>query len=453
MKLTLKNSADIDWLRLVIPYEYTDIKAMGYKSATNQPIDSASTIEDIDSMVIKLKKAMQLYYGVEFTDIVKDYEDKFRQWVTCDPLWGYDRGIAYGKIKIFYNEVDHTGKAPVNRLDMGMAIELSGSACQQLKDSAKRYKMTLLDILKQIKETFPQVKCTRLDLCYDKYDKNRYLTPSAIWKAFERNQITCKANKFRNYRSGEYNDDKKIMTGETTYIGSTPRMLRIYDKSKERFYGHGDKWVDANAYWVRFEFQLQDVYATAMFNTLLADTPMEDAFFDYLADFMTIVKHKEKNKYGHEITRKDRKSPTSYWNKFIDSPNRKKVYIARKEGYDIGRSQRWIEGSVSKTLTKQVLNHIIKGGDPVRYINHIIEQGKSRFTTSDFQELQLMMEQSNGTDEVIQELNSRQVQYGVYESDDGVEFNFKEMLDVMSGNAIQDVNDLPMYDIYGNEVD
>ena len=79
MKLTLKNSADIDWLRLVIPYEYTDIKAMGYKSATNQPIDSASTIEDIDSMVIKLKKAMQLYYGVEFTDIVKDYEDKFRQ--------------------------------------------------------------------------------------------------------------------------------------------------------------------------------------------------------------------------------------------------------------------------------------------------------------------------------------------------------------------------------------
>ena len=448
----MSNITNIDWLRLVIPYDYEKIRDDAYKSLTNQPIANGATKEHVVSMLTRLQKALKLYYGVEFAEMVADYEDRFLQWVACDPLWGYDGGMSYGKIKIFYNEVDENGEAPENRLKMGMAIELSGSACEQLREHANRHNLTLPELLVRVRDEFPKVKCTRLDLCYDKYDKNRYLTPAAIWKAYERNQIISKANNFRNYRSGEYTDSGAQATGETTYIGTTPRMLRIYDKAKERYFGHGDKWVNPDDTWIRFEFQFQDVYSVAVFNTIVSGESMENIFFDYLADFMQIVKHKEKNKYGHEILRKDRKSLTAYWKKFVDTPNRKKVNIQRYKEVDVGRRQSWIEKSVSKSFTKQVLAHVLQGGDPVRYINHLIAQGKSRLTTSDYQEIQLLMAQIDQPDELVQELQSREIEYGIYESDDGVEFDFREMMDVIYAEQEQGVNELRMYDIYGNEV-
>lgn len=232
--------------------------------------------------------------------------------------WGYNNVFAFTDyITIRYDDRDNT---------RGVSVSITGRG---LEDFFSWFNLACGDDLK-ISEVFSLLKVrgcrpSRLDLAFDDYSKR--FSPAD----YERWLLEGFFNT-RMKKHGFFCDDKK---GYTFYLGNRrKKLIRIYDKDIE---SAGE--IKA----VRYEFELHDLYAQAMFDQIINENV--PAFGDLILDSFRIINPDDNERI-------DRCSMLVEWEDFLKSTlTQNYVKVTHYKRYkNIVSLQRWIEKDVLPCL-------------------------------------------------------------------------------------------------------
>ncbi len=232
--------------------------------------------------------------------------------------WGYNNVFAFTDyITIRFDDRDNT---------RGVSVSITGRG---LEDFFSWFNLVCCDDLK-VSEFFKILKSrgcrpSRLDLAFDDYTKR--FSPAD----YERWLLEGYFNT-RMKKHGFFCDDKK---GYTFYLGNRrKKLIRIYDKDIE-----SDGEIKA----VRYEFELHDLYAQAMFDQIIDENV--PAFGDLILDSFRIINPDSNN----DISRCEM---LVEWEDFLKSTlTQNYVKVSHYKRYkNILSLQRWIEKDVLPCL-------------------------------------------------------------------------------------------------------
>jgi len=146
-------------------------------------------------------------------------------WIECRALFGHTVGYqnsAYPTVTVHWSPA---------RIDMGVMIDMPGSACRDLaNDDVIGFYAT------------QGFRCSRIDIALDFQSKAPF---EELHDEFEDGKVLCKARRARFIKEAE---------GRTVYVGSrhSEKYLRIYDKGAEQ---------NTNELWTRVELECKGEYA------------------------------------------------------------------------------------------------------------------------------------------------------------------------------------------------
>lgn len=279
------------------------------------------------------------------------------------PFPHYDSKVVFANIEV------HFSKTHNNAL-----VNLSGQACRQYEeymDKAEgwQWQSFLLGIINL------NGRISRIDLALDIFDN---LSPSVrkIQDYIKRGQLSTKAHKFVEINSGRISDG--VLTGFTVYIGSSPQILRIYDKAQERR-DNIDEVVLGK--WIRWELEITDSKAMQVAKLVGEGKPLSRVMRGILAShysFKTQMKGKK------EIHNKSRLPNMKWWDNFIGEIDEIPLRIVREKS-TMAKKKNWVENSVSKSLAMihQTLEEAYGTELAKVYLNDLLQEGKVKFTDSD----------------------------------------------------------------------
>lgn len=371
----------IDWLRVVFPYSY-EIKSDRRRFKTKGKNKIVSVIPWVDKIETELNTVFDIFGLPLF-----DKNVKTTQWYPSVPLWNYDSAIQHGSIRVMYNFADMNKLYPKNRMDMGIAIEMSGSAIREYEQYMFKNGLTWSKLFKRLSEERPDAKVTRIDVALDVINGIKSIQPRSLLRLAKNNQISTKIKTYKFYESGDTRTGD--VQGETFYLGKSDFKLRVYDKKSERMYSHGDSFLNDVETWVRWEIQLANKYSKMFFDNLAMGMDMTLLYFSLLDKLMKVV---EKN---DEMDMKQRsKLPAlKWWVNFIDDTTELHV-LNPKPNQTLVRNNNYLERQVSKTLVKTLIAHQQSGGDPKQLISHWIEQGIRKLSYDDVITIQNLIQDS-----------------------------------------------------------
>lgn len=279
------------------------------------------------------------------------------------PFPHYESKVTFANIEV------HFSKTHSNAL-----VNLSGQACRQYEEYMNKaegwqWQSFLIEIINL------NGRVSRIDLALDIFDD---LSPSVkkIQDYIKRGQLSTKAHKFVEINSGRISDG--ILTGFTVYIGSSPQILRIYDKAQERR-DNVDEIVMGK--WIRWELELTDSKALQTAKLIGEGKPLNKVMRGILAShysFKTQVKGKK------EIHNKSRLPNMKWWNTFIGEIEEIPLRTMREKP-TMSKKKNWVENSVSKSLAMvyQTLEKAYGTELAKVYLNDLLQQGQVKFSDSD----------------------------------------------------------------------
>ena len=246
------------------------------------------------------------------------------------PYPTYDTCISFANIKLHSSEKHGS-----------ILIDMSGQACRQYEEYMSRvggwhwqkFISSVLDM---------EGKVTRIDLALDVFDES---TPSVrvIQDYVKRGQLCTKSHKFIEINSGRVSDGK--LTGFTLYIGSSPQILRIYDKKQERLDNNSEIVIVEK--WIRWEFELTAGKAMQVALLISNGKPLNLIFKGILSAHYSF-KTKPKNK--SDIHNKSRLPNMRWWENFIGGIDSISLKITREKP-TLKKKKGWIEKSTIKSLS------------------------------------------------------------------------------------------------------
>lgn len=289
---------------------------------------------------------------------------EFSSEVKGSPYPTYDDSISFANIKL-HSSKNHNS----------VLVDLAGQACRQYEEYMSRvdgwhwhgFISFILD---------NQGKITRIDLAIDVFDDS---TPSVkvIQDYIKRGQLSTKSHKFVEINSGRILDGK--LTGFSLYIGSSPQILRIYDKKQERK-DNADEVVNVEK-WVRWELELTAGKAMQACFHIVGGKPLSVIIKGILSAHYCF---KTQPKNASDFHNKNRLPTMMWWQKFIEGietiplkVTRDKITLKRKKG--------WIEKSTVKSISMVYESFARVYGKEYaeHYLKELILMGKAKITDSD----------------------------------------------------------------------
>lgn len=385
----VKDRIVLDWLRFSIPYEFNENDSKQYLSNNLNPQRAYKVNrESAKSLLLVVLNALSLD-GKNYTNASLASLSAVNK-----ALYGYDKTYMVGRSHVMLKTPERY--MTKSALKMGVCVDLSSHALRDIENSSEFTNWT--DWLLNIRELFPSVKFSRVDLAADFFHDLKQLTPLGLHK-IARQSYGRKLHVNHIYRS------KTIVTtdlrngkidGSTFYLGSSSSsyMLRVYDKYNERLNSHGDSWLKKSKIknWTRYEFECHSVSGRVI--ELLANgVDAGSIWLDLLRKMMFIQASPREQGVFIDVLKFNSKSKKyktkkvevpKFWAKFVKKSNVPKFdYKGKSPHWTYDKHMKWLEMSVLPSFTKDLLAQIMQGGDVETYLNHIIKQGMSKLTPRD----------------------------------------------------------------------
>jgi len=212
-------------------------------------------------------------------------------------FYGYSKRITYEGISILF---DGHGS------DMGVMLDMSGQGCRTFESLGSGDWESLFDLVKHWQGE-KRMNISRLDIAYD--DHEGILDISKISNDTEAGFYIAKTRNFEVINSSK---GRSVNHGSK----SSGAYIRIYDKAKER--GYTD-----DRHWIRLELQLRDKNALGFIQN---DTAIGLKFLGVVSNYLRYVMPNATD------TNKRRWHDTEYWQNFIRSAEKIRIY--QKPGID-----------------------------------------------------------------------------------------------------------------------
>lgn len=291
MKTKENNECLIDYLRFSIP---------------------ESNVKDIAENILCISIC-------EFTNDVKN-----------SPYPSYTGCYSFANINI-HNSENHSS----------VLVDISGKGCRQYEEymsSAKGWHwQALIETI-----IYSEGKVTRIDLALDIYDSS---SPSVkvLQDYVKRGQLSSKSHKFMEINSGRILDGKLL--GYSLYIGSSPQILRIYDKKQERL-DNNDEIVLVDK-WIRWELEITENKAMQVAYQISSSKPLNTIIKGILSAHYSFKTQQKGKKDFHN---KSRLPNMKWWDKFINDVEKIPLKIVR-EKITLKEKKQWIEKSTVKSIS------------------------------------------------------------------------------------------------------
>ena len=289
---------------------------------------------------------------------------EFSSEIKGSPYPTYDACINFANIKLHFSNI-HTR----------VLIDMSGKACRQYEEYMSRVDgFHWYKFIAYVLES--QGKVSRVDLALDIFDDS---SPSVrvIQDYVKRGQLSTKAYKYIEINSGRILDGK--LTGFTLYIGSSPQILRIYDKKQERR-DNADELVNVEK-WVRWELELTEQKADQVALHISNGKPLNQIIRGILSAHYDFKTQPKKNS---DLRNKNRLSTMRWWKRFIDGIESIPLNVKR-EKRTLKDKKNWIEKSTVKSISMLYESFSRVYGEEFAkiYLKELIDMGKDKITSSD----------------------------------------------------------------------
>lgn len=290
---------------------------------------------------------------------------EFSSEIKGSPYPTYDESISFANIKL-HSSKNHSS----------ILVDLSGQACRQYEEYMSRvdgwhWHRFISFILEQ-----EGSKVSRIDLALDIFDDS---TPSVkvLQDYIKRGQLSTKSHKFIEINSGRTLDGK--LTGFTLYIGSSPQILRIYDKKQERK-DNTDEVVNVEK-WVRWELELTERKAMQVALYISRGKPLNVIIKGILSAHYCF---KTQPKKPSDFHNKNRLPTMKWWKEFIDGVDSIPLKVKR-EKLTLKKKKNWIEHSTVKSISMiyESFRRVYGEKYAELYLKELIQMGKEKITESD----------------------------------------------------------------------
>jgi len=248
-------------------------------------------------------------------------------------LYGYDKCYSYKDIKVFVS---------LKREEMGIHIQLSGTACRQVEE----LNIDFIDLFKKIRKY--NAHYTRLDIAIDNFT-NDYFTMYRVKQSINNNLVVSRFKHTIEFIKTEISSN--LNKGYTIWFGSRASDIQIvfYDKLKER--ESQNRIVSENIkYWCRLEIRFRNNYASQVVLNLLEN------------DFNLYIKSVLKNYIKFVVPDSEEKNRSriplvSWWSDFIDDVDAIRLYNSNYVA-SITKKKDWLENSTARTNAMVLLSSI-----------------------------------------------------------------------------------------------
>lgn len=431
MHKSIPSRVVIDWVRLVIPYDYQEVPDSEFyyesehhnKKAAGIPLPSSRTI-------IKRLFSLLAIDGENFTDFT--FFQKMDSTAPYDTRYkrdGFDLRFNDLGNPAWVRELDpaHTKYMPVTRLEMGVKLDIQGQGCRYIEHALRRDGHDWRWLMYKLQHEFPKIHVRRIDVAYDIFKKTRHFNPIFIANKFEKEQkyrkylseLTPKDrrkladHKYVKTRKRKYaiNTGGDLVTGDDTgftfYLGSSSdeTLLRIYDKDAERYYSHGDTWRrngKNRKYWYRWEVQTTGSVAMKVFQAILDKNTGGEIWLNLIRRLFCILPTDHELKTGQTtkvpykatIWSKVKMIDTPlWWADFIQYSDIDKLHFnVEKSKSDLKTTDKWLSGPVSHTMYVRLYRHMLQGGDVQQLLEHWLRQGGEQLNLSDIKDINAQLD-------------------------------------------------------------
>lgn len=352
----------IDWLRLVIPFASERLEGETLVSETGQDMQAyLVTVMPHDLIKSVMATVLQVDDTAEAERIIK------KTWSKGRGANRYDYAYRHKDVNIYFNNIEYGSKVTRERASMGVMIEFTGQGCREAEWLMQKTGVSWYDYIRQFMTKFEGCHATRVDLARDIYEKNLRITPSAMRKYIDRRQVVSSARHWEHIQAGRTSGGP--VTGDTLYIGKSPRMLRIYDKTLERIHGHGDSWRKASSFWIRWELQLGGDYAKVVIDSMMNGELLTDIYFSILRNMIRVVNRRK-------VAGKN--PPAKWWSEFVASDKTVAIHHARPTKNPFLSRNNWLSDTVAHSMVMELLAYQLAGGKPADLMSHWLKEGKAR---------------------------------------------------------------------------
>lgn len=257
---------------------------------------------------------------------------------------GYPRQCSFMGITIRHgadkveNYADDSNKTAAQkvRYDMGIALDMSGSACRAWETYGHG---DWCKLLADICALDARTNFTRLDLAFD--DHTGILDIDQIARDARDRNFTGPAKKVKIIWS---DDQEKDIQGTTVYVGSekSPVYIRVYDKAAER--GFKDR------HWIRVELQLRRDRATCAIAEILKKNDVGKVFSGVLVNYCCF-------REPAADSNKTRWPVAAYWDVLIAGAERIRLLISPGEPYNFRKTEAHLINQYGQALQAFVAIH------------------------------------------------------------------------------------------------
>lgn len=272
---------------------------------------------------------------------------------------GYKSQVRCGDIAIFFD-----GKP-----DMGIHVCMTGQGCRQYE---ARFGNRWKELFKSIFE--PGGHFARLDTALDDY-RGRFTVKDIAEKVRRREVRTYFRGKPQIIESHDLQSEPGKNDGESVYFGSGQSELRIrfYNKAVEQ---------GVNYPWVRTETQCRNERADMMAKMIMCggDDELGKIVSGVLRHYVNFIE-------PCEDTNKARWAVSFWWDEFLGCVERVRLTV-QKAVKTIKETMDWIKRQVSKSLAKADVYLDSEGMDAYDWIGELFAEGRSRFKSADYAQLQ-----------------------------------------------------------------
>jgi len=280
------------------------------------------------------------------------------------PFPTYDSCISFANINL------HSSQTHNNIL-----MDMGGQACRQYEEYMCRIEgwhwYKLISFILEIKGVF-----SRIDLALDIFDDSS--PPVKVLQDYvKRGQLSTKSHKFVEINSGRILDGK--LTGFTIYIGSSPQILRIYDKKQERMDNVGEVFNVKK--WVRWELELTGKKAMLVAFKISSGKPLNVIIKGILSAHYSF---KTKPKNSSDLHNKNRLPNMRWWENFVDGIEVIPLKVQR-EKMTLKKKKKWIERNTVKSISMvyEAFRSVYGEEYAEIYLKELIESGREKITKLD----------------------------------------------------------------------
>ena len=399
----------LDWLRITIPFDGYDNPGITYHPVTKPHKEvsvrgladewSVVTVRTVVGALEALGIVGEGYALAQAIDDVYTSQGipQTAPWAKVSVMattgrWGYDWLVTDGEVQVMGTKTTPVPLAqlvgllpdddylwyPTVKATMGVCLEWTGDALRRLESRLSARGLTIYSALSSLWSAYPAVHCARMDVAMDWRADHPApqavagVKPSGLEWLHKQKLARTRAHDWHFDESGH--DDE--VRGATLTIAkrSSEWYMRIYDKAKERYWVHGDVWLDPTAFWIRWEQELKGNLAQASFVRLCQTGDLVALGLDLLADKLRIYPANALRgvSYPAMVGKKDELITDWYYELLtMDDRERRHIKIIHKAPY-LGVSKL----SYGKSLVAKLVAHAMQGGDPVALVAHWVNQAK-----------------------------------------------------------------------------